>query len=258
MLKKRIIPVLLWKEFGLVKGKQFDSWRRVGSVLPSLRVYNTREVDELILVDITASSELKTPDFDSIRDFCHEISIPITVGGGIKSLEDVSKIIRGGADKVSLNTAAYQTPNLISEIAEVFGAQCVVVSIDVKKNSDGRYECYSHAGTNPTGHEVLSWAKKVESLGAGEILLTSIDVDGTMEGYDLELINLVASHVKIPVIAAGGAGNYEHLLQAFQVGNASAVAAASIFHFTEQTPLKAKSYLAAHGIPVRLKGLIST
>lgn len=250
MLKTRIIPTLLWKDVGLVKGTQFDSWRRVGTVLPAIKVYNTREVDELILVDITATREAHEPDYDSIVDFTAECFVPLTVGGGIKNVQQIKKLLRAGADKVAINSAAYQTPELIHQAADLFGKQCVVVSIDARKLPDGRYECYSHAGTQATGKSPQEWAKMVENLGAGEILLTSIDLDGTMQGYDLELIRQVTDSVNIPVIASGGAGCYEDMYQAISV-RASAVAAASIFHFTEQTPLEAKKYLAAKGVPMR-------
>lgn len=250
MLKTRIIPTLLWKDVGLVKGTQFDSWRRVGTVLPAIKVYNTREVDELILVDITATRDGHEPDYDSIVDFTAECFVPLTVGGGVKNVQQIKKLLRAGADKVAINSAAYQTPALIQQAADLFGKQCVVVSIDARKLPDGHYECYSHAGTQATGKQPDEWAKTVESLGAGEILLTSIDLDGTMQGYDLELIRQVTDSVNIPVIAAGGAGSYEDMYQAISV-RASAVAAASMFHFTEQTPLEAKKYLAAKGIPMR-------
>lgn len=250
MLKTRIIPTLLWKDVGLVKGTRFDSWRRVGTVLPAIKVYNTREVDELILVDITATREGHEPDYDSIVDFTAECFVPLTVGGGVKNVQQIKKLLRAGADKVAINSAAYQTPELIHQAADLFGKQCVVVSIDARKLPNGHYECYSHSGTQATGKSPHEWAKTVESLGAGEILLTSIDLDGTMQGYDLELIRQVTDSVNIPVIASGGAGSYEDMYQAIHA-RASAVAAASIFHFTEQTPLEAKKYLAAKGIPTR-------
>jgi len=250
MLKTRIIPTLLWKDVGLVKGMKFDSWRRVGTVLPAIKVYNTREVDELILVDITATREGNDPDYDSIADFTAECFVPLTVGGGVKNLQQIKKLLRAGADKIAINSAAYSDPNLIQQAANLFGKQCVVVSIDARQLAEGQYECYSHSGTQATGQQPHIWAKTVAALGAGEILLTSIDHDGTMQGYDLELIRQVAASVNIPVIASGGAGNYEDMYQAI-VARASAVAAASIFHFTEQTPLAAKKYLENKGVPTR-------
>lgn len=251
MLKTRIIPTLLWKDFGLVKGVGFDSWRRVGTVLPAIKVYNTREVDELILVDITATKENREPDYESLEEFCAECFVPITVGGGISNLEHITKLLRAGADKVSINTAAYENPNLISEAANKFGSQCVVASIDFKKQSGGEYECFSHSGSQPTGKTPQDWAVQVEALGAGEILLTSIERDGTMQGYDLEVIKEVSTAVQIPVIASGGAGNYEDMALAVLDGKASAVAAASIFHFTQQTPMEAKKSLGKRNVPMR-------
>lgn len=250
MLKIRVIPTLLWKSVGLVKGVGFDSWRRVGPVLPSVKVYNTRQVDELIFVDITATNEDRGPDFESIAEFSSECFVPLTVGGGVKSLDDVQKLLLVGADKVAINSIAYENPDLISAAAIRFGAQCVVVSIDVKV-SQGRYECFSHSGTKAAGKNPVEWARTVESLGAGEILLTSVERDGTMEGYDVTLVRQVADAVNIPVIASGGAGNYNDMFSAIDEGKASAVAAASMFHFTEQTPIEAKRFLASKGLPVR-------
>ena len=252
MLKVRVIPTLLWKQFGLVKGIGFDSWRRVGPVLPAIRVYNQRDVDELILVDIVAQGTGEEPDFESIEDFGQDCFVPLTVGGGITSLHQVQRLLRAGADKVSVNSAAYESPDLITQIARRFGSQCVVASIDVKALPEGGWACFSRAGQTPTGQEAVDWARQVEDRGAGEILITSIDRDGTMEGYDLPLIEAVASAVRIPVIASGGAGHYGHMIEAVQQAGASAVAAASIFHFTEQTPAEAKAALAAAGIPVRM------
>lgn len=252
MLKVRVIPTLLWKQFGLVKGVGFDSWRRVGPVLPAIRVYNQRDVDELILVDIVAQGTGDEPDFESIDDFGQDCFVPLTVGGGITRLDQVQRLLRAGADKVSVNSAAYENPALITEIAARFGAQCVVASIDVRADANGGWSCFSHAGRTQAGREVVAWAREVEDRGAGEILLTSIDRDGAMEGYDLPLIEAVANAVRIPVIASGGAGNYGHMIEAVEQAGASAVAAASIFHFTEQTPAEAKAALAAAGIPVRM------
>lgn len=251
MLKVRIIPTLLWKNFGLVKGIGFDSWRRVGPVLPAVKVYNTRDVDELILVDIAACREGSEPDVDSVHDFADECFVPLTVGGGITNIEQIQRLLRAGADKISINSAAYANPQLVDQAARRFGAQCVVASIDARRLDDGSHRCFSHAGSTATGRKAEEWARELEDRGAGEILITSIDRDGTMQGYDLALIERVAKAVNLPVIAAGGAGNYEHMRQAIQEAGASAVAAASIFHFTEQTPAEAKKALAAAGIPVR-------
>lgn len=251
MLKVRVIPTLLWKNVGLVKGIGFDSWRRVGTIMPAVKVYNTRQVDELIVVDITATSEGRLPDFDEVREFSAECFVPLTVGGGIRSVEDIRELLRAGADKVSINTAAFERPELIREAAERFGSQCIVVSIDATRREDGSYRCLSASGTRDTGWEPGDWAAEAERLGAGEILITSVERDGTMEGYEVELIRRVTDRVRIPVIASGGAGNYRHMYQAFAEGKAAAVAAASIFHFTEQTPQEAKNYLGSMGIPVR-------
>lgn len=251
MLKVRVIPTLLWKQFGLVKGVGFDSWRRVGPVLPAVKVYNQREVDELILVDIVAHLATDDPDFESIDEFGQDCFVPLTVGGGITRIDQVQKLLRAGADKVCLNTAVCTRPELVTELAMRHGAQCVVASIDVRATGDGGWTCFSHAGKQATGRDVVQWARELESRGTGEILITSIERDGTFQGYDLALIEAVVSAVNIPVIASGGAGNYQHMVDAVTQAGASAVAAASMFHYTEQTPAGAKAALAAAGVPVR-------
>lgn len=251
MLKVRVIPTLLWKQFGLVKGVGFDSWRRVGPVLPAIKVYNQREVDELVLVDIVAHQGNDDPDFESIDEFGQDCFVPLTVGGGITRVDQVQRLLRAGADKVAVNTGAYASPELVSEIAKRHGTQCLVASIDVRLQDGGGWACFSHAGKQATGHEVVAWARKLEDLGAGEILITSIERDGTMTGYDLPLVETVARAVNIPVIASGGAGRYQHMVEAVTQAGASAVAAASMFHFTEQTPAGAKAALTAAGVPVR-------
>ncbi|MBL8995015.1 MAG: glycosyl amidation-associated protein WbuZ [Spirochaetia bacterium] len=251
MLKVRVIPTLLWKQLGLVKGVGFDSWRRIGTLLPAIKVYNTREVDELVLLDISATAENREPDYETIEGLSMECFVPLTVGGGIKNLDHVRRLLQSGADKVALNSTAYENPSLISEVAGRFGVQCVVASVDVRKTTGSRYECFSHCGTQKTGKDPVAWVRELEKLGAGEILLTSVECDGTMNGYDLELIRSVSESVRIPVIASGGAGTYEHLVQAITVGHASAVAASSMFHFTEQTPLEAKRVLKENGVRVR-------
>ena len=250
MLKVRVIPTLLWKDFGLVKGVSFDSWRRVGPVLPAIKVYNSREVDELILVDIMASRKGNSPDQNSLNDFADECFVPLTVGGGITSLSQIVSLLHSGADKISLNSALFDNPNLVNEAAYQFGVQCIVASIDVRRLDD-RFICLSHSGTRISQCEPVAWAKELADRGAGEILLTSIDRDGTMQGYDLELIEMVASAINIPVIASGGAGNYQHMIDAVKQAGASAVAAASIFHFGEYTVGDVKDYLGKHGILVR-------
>jgi cyclase len=250
MLKVRVIPSLLWKQFGLVKGAGFDSWRRVGPVLPAVKVYNQREVDELVLLDIVAHEVDTDPDFESIAEFGEHCFVPFTVGGGITRIEQVQRLLRAGADKVAVNTALYARPELVSDIAKRHGAQCVVASVDVRSRDSG-WACFSHAGKQATGRDVTAWARELEDRGAGEILVTSIERDGSMQGYDLALIETVVRAVKIPVIASGGAGSYQHMVDAVTLAGASAVAAASIFHFTEQTPAGAKAALAAAGVQVR-------
>ncbi len=251
MLKVRVIPTLLEKNVGLVKGVGFDSWRRVGSVLPAIKVYNTRDVDELILLDIASTLENRRPDFESVKQAARECFVPFTVGGGVASMEDIQELLRAGADRVCINSASYSDPELIRRGSLAFGAQCIVASIDAKLGNDGQYECFSHSGSRSTGKKPANWAKEVERLGAGEILITSIEKDGTMDGYDLDLIEQVAAAVSIPVIASGGAGNFDHMYQALHKAKADAVAAASIFHFTEKTPAEAKRYLADLNVPVR-------
>ncbi len=251
MLKVRLIPTLLWKDVGLVKGTGFDSWRRVGTVLPAIKVYNTRDVDELILLDIAATPEGRDLDYDSVEEFTSECFVPLTVGGGVDNIEKVQTLLQCGADKVTINTAAYENPQLITDAANRFGAQCIVASIDAKKVSDRSYECMSHCGTRGQNISPSEWARQLEELGAGEILITSVEQDGTLQGYDLDLIKQVTDSVSLPVIASGGAGSPEDFYQAVSYSNASAVAAASVFHFTELTPGESKIYLADKGIPVR-------
>ena len=253
MLKTRIIPTLLYKNDSLVKGKGFDSWRRVGAAMQAIKVYEMRAVDELVLLDITATAEGRAPDFATIDDLADECFMPLTVGGGVRDIDDVRRLLQVGADKVALNSAAVRSPGLVGEIAQRFGSQCAVVSIDARKTGHGQgHEVFTHAGTRPTGLHPVEHARRVAAEGAGEILLTSIERDGTMTGYDVELVRAVADAVTIPVIASGGCGSYEHMYQAIHQGHASAVAAAAIFHFTEQTPREAKRYLGERGVAVRL------
>jgi cyclase len=254
MLKARIIPTMLWKDVGLVKGVGFDSWRRTGTLLPAIKVYNTRQVDELILLDITATAEKRDPDFDLIAEASAECFVPFTIGGGIGGIAHVRELLRAGADKVCVNTAAYQDPDMVRTACERFGSQCVVASIDARRTAEGGFECFSHSGSRATGKSPSDWARELEAMGVGEILITSIDRDGTMQGYDLELIRSVSRSVGIPVIASGGAGEYGHFLAAITEGGASAVAAASMFHFTQQTPLEAKRFLGSRAVPVRDSG----
>jgi cyclase len=251
LLKVRIIPTLLHKDFGLVKGVGFNSWRRTGSVMQAVKVYNLREVDELIFLDVAATPAGRSPDFNLIDDIADECFMPLTVGGGVSSLADFERLLAVGADKVAVNTAAIADPSLIEKAAARFGSQCVVVSIDFRRSPSGGLAVHDRCGTRSTGLQVLDWARTVERLGAGEILLTSIERDGTMQGYDEEAIREVAASLSIPVIASGGAGSYAHMRTAIEAG-AAAVAAASIYHFTELTPLATKAYLKQAGIPVRL------
>lgn len=202
MLKVRVIPTLLYKSVGLVKGVGFNSWRRVDTVLPAIKVYNMREVDELILVDIEATKEGRDPDYESIRDFSRECFVPFCVGGGICNIEQIRQLLRAGADKVAINSAAYDNLELITEGARLFGSQCIVASIDCRK-IDGSYRCFSHNGEADTGYSLEEWVQKVVEAGAGEILLTSVELDGTMQGYDVEMIKIATELVNVPVIASG-------------------------------------------------------
>jgi cyclase len=245
------MPTLLFKEVGLVKGIGFDSWRRVGSAMQAVKVYNLRQVDELVLMDIRATLEGRGPDLATVDELADECFMPLTVGGGVRTIEDVRSLLMVGADKVSMNSGAIENPTLIREVADRFGSQCAVVSIDARRYADSKYRVFTHAGTRDTGIDPVDVAREAERMGAGEIILTSIDHDGAMDGYDVELTNRVAEAVRIPVIASGGAGTYQHMADALGMGHASAVAAASMFHFTEQTPLEAKRYLSELGYPVR-------
>jgi len=252
MLKIRIIPTLLYKDTGLVKDQQFASNRPIGGALQAMKVYSLREVDELVLLDVSATRNGRGPDFTLIDDLADECFMPFSVGGGVRTTADIRNLLMVGADKVILNTAAFTNSGLIGSGAINFGSQCIVVSVDVWRGQDGSLEVFSHCGTQATGRHPVDWARQAESEGAGEILLTSINRDGMMNGYDLDLISAVTCAVSIPVIASGGAGNYTDMEAAICQGNAAAVAASSIFQFTEQTPLAAKRHLHSRGIPVRL------
>jgi len=247
MLKIRVIPTLLHKGFGLVKGVRFDSRRAVGSPMQAVKVYNLRNVDELVFLDVTATSEGRGPDFELIDELADECFMPLAVGGGIRSVDDVRRLLGVGADKVVIGTAALRTPDVVREAADRFGSQCIVVSVDTRNG-----EVCTKSGRVPTGRDPVDVAQAVEELGAGEILLQSIDEDGVMKGYDVETVARVTAAVSIPVIASGGAGTFSHMADVLTAGGASAVAAASMFHFTEQTPMEAKQYLAEQGFPVRV------
>ena len=251
MLKIRIIPTLLMKEFGLVKGVSFDSWRRVGTEMQAVKVYNLREVDELILLDIAATQNGTKLDLKLLNQLAGECFVPLTVGGGIRNLQDIRDLLMAGADKVSICTAAIERPELISQASTMFGSQCIVVAIDARRHEDGDYHAYTHAGSRLSKRTVEQVARQAMSSGAGELLVTSIERDGTMEGYDLDLITTVTESVDIPVIASGGCGSADHMAEALEIGGASAVAAASVFHFTQLTPAEIKNQLRDRSIAVR-------
>ncbi len=250
MLKKRIIPKLLLRNGRNVKGIKFEGLRDVGFPVTNARIYDAQGADELIFLDITASVENRNILYEIIARTAEEVFMPFCVGGGIRTVQDIRKLLLAGADKVSINTAAVEAPVLISDGAKLFGAQCIVVSIDFRRQESWA-EVYTHGGTLATGLEVLDHAKRMVDLGAGEILLTSIDRDGTMLGYDLEITRVVAEAVDVPVIASGGAGTLQHLADAVREGQASAVAVGSLFHFTDQSPIKARAFMSVAGIDVR-------
>ncbi len=251
MLAKRIIPCLDVKDGRVVKGINFVKLRDAGDPVENARIYEEQEADELTFLDITASYEGRRAMLEVVKRTAEQVFMPITVGGGIKSLEDIRLLLKAGADKVSINTAAVKDPNLIKEAAERFGSQCIVVAIDAKR-TEKSWEVYIYGGRTPTGIDALRWAKKVESLGAGEILLTSMDRDGTEKGYDIKLTRAVADLVDIPVIASGGAGTLEHLYEVFSQTGASAALAASIFHYRKYSVLEVKRYLKKMGVAVRI------
>jgi imidazole glycerol-phosphate synthase subunit HisF len=250
MLKTRVIPTLLVRDVSLVKGPAFDSWRAIGAPMQSVKVFNRRDVDELILLDIAATPANRGPDIGMVAALAAECFVPLTVGGGITEVEQIRQLLLVGADKVCINSAAYENPALIKAASEAYGAQCIVAGIDYRTRADGQRECYARCGTLATGHDPVSWARELEQLGAGEILVTSIERDGMMVGYDLQTIADISAAVSIPVIASGGAGSYPHMEEAVRAG-ASAVSAASIYLFTQATPLEAKAHLAAVGVRVR-------
>jgi cyclase len=252
MLKKRIIPCLDIQNGRVVKGINFINLIDAGDPAEQAKIYNDNGADEICFLDIAASHQNKNIILEVVKKTTEKCFVPLTVGGGVRTLEDISSLLLAGADKVSINTAAINNEDLINEGAKKFGSQCIVVAVDAKKTSEKKWEVYSHGGRKPTGKDVLNFVSKMENLGAGEILLTSMDRDGTKKGYDLDLTKQVANLINIPVIASGGVGNLEHLYQGFKIGNASAVLAASIFHFGEYSILEAKQYLDSKGIPVRI------
>jgi cyclase len=259
MLVKRIIPCLDVREGRVVKGVQFVDIRDAGDPVEVARVYDREGADELVFLDITASYERRKIILDIVARTAEQVFMPLTVGGGVSSIEDMRNLLNSGADKVSVNTAAVKDPALVERAALRFGSQCIVVAIDARRvqattrgsGLASRWQVYTHGGRTPTGLDAVQWAVEMERFGAGEILLTSMDRDGTQEGYDLELTHAVSSAVSIPVIASGGVGTLEHLYDGLTQGKADAVLAASIFHFRTHTVHEAKAYLAAHGVPVR-------
>jgi imidazole glycerol-phosphate synthase subunit HisF len=252
MLTKRIIPCLDVTGGRVVKGTQFLDLRDAGDAVELAAFYDAQGADELIFLDITASSDRRETVVEMVARTAEQIFIPFTIGGGIRSLADMQRMLSAGADKVSINTAAVQNPGLIEEGAGYFGCQCIVLAIDAKRRESGGWEVYLHGGRTPTGLDAVEWARQATTLGAGEILLTSMDKDGTRDGYDLELTRTVSEAVNVPVIASGGVGNLQHLYEGVTEGKADAVLAASIFHFGDYSIKQAKQYLKERGVPVRL------
>jgi imidazole glycerol-phosphate synthase subunit HisF len=252
MLAKRIIPCLDVTAGRVVKGTNFVDLRDAGDPIEIARRYDEQGADEVTFLDITASSDQRDIILHIIEACAEQVFIPLTVGGGVRKVEDVRRLLNAGADKVSMNTAAVQNPDLVFDASSKVGSQCIVVAIDAKQIAAGQWHVFTHGGRNDTGLDAIEWAKKVEALGAGEILLTSMDRDGTKNGFDLALTRAVSDAVKIPVIASGGVGNLQHLADGVSEGRADAVLAASIFHFGEYTVRQAKEYMASRGIEVRL------
>ena len=254
MLTKRIIPCLDVKDGRVVKGVQFVELRDAGDRVEAAEAYDAQGADELTFLDITASSDKRNIILDVVARTAERVFMPLTVGGGVREIADIRNLLNAGADKVSINTAAVHRPEFVREAAQRFGSQCIVVAIDARQVPDSpepKWEVYTHGGRNPTGIDAVEWAARMESFGAGEILLTSMDKDGTKDGYDIALTRAISDRVKIPVIASGGVGNLEHIRQGLTEGGASAALAASIFHFREYTIDECKDYLQQHNVPVR-------
>ncbi len=252
MLTRRIIPCLDVKNGRVVKGTAFVDLRDAGDPVEQASAYDAQGADEICFLDISASPEGKATILDVVARTADCVFAPLTVGGGVRAVVDVEKLLLAGADKISINTAAIRAPQLVADASRAFGAQAIVVAIDAKRRGDGTWEVYSHGGRTAEGLDVLAWCRRVADLGAGELLLTSMDQDGSRRGYDLELVRAVSDAVTIPVIASGGVGTLEHLAEGLSVGGADAVLAASIFHYGHHTIGEAKTYLAGRGLPVRL------
>ena len=251
MLKNRIIPCLDVKNGRVVKGINFIDLKDAGDPVEQAKIYSDGGADEICFLDITASNENRDIIFDVVEKTSKKCFVPLTVGGGVRSVEDISKLLNCGADKVSINTAAVENSKVVLESSKKFGSQCIVVAIDAKKNGR-KWEVFTHGGRNNSGIDVMEYVKKIEDYGAGELLVTSMDRDGTQNGYDVELISKISSEVNIPVIASGGVGNLDHFVEGIKLGNASAVLAASIFHYGKHSIKEAKDYLDSKGIPVRI------
>jgi cyclase len=251
MLKSRIIPCLDVKNGRVVKGINFVDLKDAGDPVEQAKIYSDGGADEICFLDITASNENRETIYDVVERTSKKCFVPLTVGGGVRSVEDINKLLNCGADKVSINTAAVENPRVIEESSKKFGSQCIVVAIDAKKKND-KWEIFTHGGRNNSGINALEFAKKMENSGAGELLVTSMDRDGTQVGYDNELMSNITALVNIPVIASGGVGNLDHLADGIKLGNASAVLAASIFHYGKHSVKEAKEYLDSKGIPVRI------
>ena len=251
MKKIRIIPTILFNESNTLKGKAFSSWRIVGNLKQSIKVYSLREVDELIILDISASKFNKEINLKLIDEIADECFMPLTVGGGIRSLNDIEKVLKAGADRVSINTSSIRNKNFLHDAIRVYGSQCIVVSVDYKNNY-GKKEVFKESGTKSTGIELKNYLKEINKYNPGEVLLTSIDHDGMMLGYDLDTLSLANKILDAPVIASGGCGSYDHMYKVIKKCKISALAASSIFNFTEKTPLEAKNFLKKKGIKVRI------
>jgi cyclase len=251
MLKNRIIPCLDVKNGRVVKGINFVDLKDAGDPVEQAKIYSDGGADEICFLDITASNENRETIYDVVERTSKKCFVPLTVGGGVRTVEDINKLLNCGADKVSINTAAVENPKVIEESSKKFGSQCIVVAIDAKKKND-KWEIFTHGGRNNSGINALEFAKKMENSGAGELLVTSMDRDGTQVGYDNELMSNITALVNIPVIASGGVGNLDHLVDGIKLGKASAVLAASIFHYGKHSVKEAKEYLASKGIPVRI------